>query len=658
MKYNNLNDNQNISYSPKNDKKKAANGSQNKSYAGMGGQEKRLKNSRISLEDVLADRVAEEDYMEVPLTDNAFKIFSLVTTLVFFAVIFQVLNLGVFKSDFYKKRAVANVSNVNITLAPRGIITDRFNEPLLQNESSSNVFIAPMDLSKGTAERINTLKTAGDILKIDFKEIQEKIIKHNWELTDKILLAQDISHDELVELKTRKLPGILIEPGFKRKYVFAESFSHILGYTGLVNQADLKTDSFLTINDEIGRTGLEDYYDSFLRGKNGQEIIYKDARGKVEGSKVLELPKIGAELITFVDKELQEYFYERLKTTLQNLGRNIGVGIAMNPKNGEILALVNIPGFKGDEIAKYLKAPDEPLFNRAISGLYTPGSTIKPLVAIAALTQGVIKPEKEIFSRGFIEIPNPYNPENPSRFLDWKPHGWVNLYSALARSSNVYFYEVGGGFESQKGLGINRLKEWWGKFGLNQKTAIDLTGEKFGFLPDAEWKEKSYKIPWRIGDTYNASIGQGDLMVTPLELLNYISAIANGGQLYKLRVMEKIIGENGELIAQNEPEVLKDISAEIAEALPEIQRGMRDAVVKPYGTANLLADLPMNIMAKTGSSQVANNTKVNAFFVGYTNDLAILVLVENAREGSLNAVPVAKDVFRWYYDNRVKNYKL
>ena len=647
--------NDNLAYSPRREKENKSDESRKKSYFTIESEADRKIRKKTNLEDVLADRAAEDDYMEIPLADNTFKLFSLVTILIFSAVIFQIFNLGIFKKDFYQRRAAANVNNTNITLAPRGIITDRFNKPLLQNESSSNVFVAPADLPKGTAEKINTLKIAAEILEIDFKEAQEKIIKHNWEFADKILLTQNISHNQLIELETKDLPGILIEQGFKRKYLFAEPFSHILGYTGLVNQDDLKTNFSLTINDEIGRMGLEAYYDSFLRGKNGGEIIYKDARGKIQDRKILELPKIGAKLETFIDKELQEYFYERLKATLQNLGRNIGIGIAMNPQNGEILSLINIPGFENNQIAKYLKAPNEPLFNRAISGLYTPGSTIKPLVALAALSEGVIRPEKEILSRGFIEIPNPYHPESPSRFLDWRAHGLVNLYSALARSSNVYFYEVGGGFGQQKGLGINVLKNWWGKFGLNQKTAIDLTGEKIGFLPDAEWKEKSYKIPWRIGDTYNVSIGQGDLMITPIELLNYISAIANGGKLYKLRVMNKISGENGELIAQNKLEVLKDISAEVADDLPDIQRGMRDAVTKPYGTANLLADSPMEIMAKTGSSQVANNTRVNAFFVGYTDDLAILVLVENAKEGSLNAVPVAKDIFRWYYENRVKD---
>ena len=259
-------------------------------------------------------------------------------------------------------------------------------------------------------------------------------------------------------------------------------------------------------------------------------------------------------------------------------------------------------------------------------------------------------------------MPNLYNPEKPNRFLDWKAHGWVDLYSAIAKSSNVYFYEIGGGFKDQKGLGISKLKDWWQKFGLNEKTGIDLQAEESGFLPDPEWKENATKKPWLLGDTYNVTIGQGDLLVTPIQILNYISAIANGGKIYKPRVTQLVLNDDNQVLLRNEPSVLKDLTAEVGYYLSDIRRGMRDAVRESYGTAHYLAGLPLEIAAKTGSAQVENNKKLNAFFVGYAPyenpQIAILILVEDAKEGSLNTVPVARDIFMWYYQNRIKAQKV
>ena len=329
------------------------------------------------------------------------------------------------------------------------------------------------------------------------------------------------------------------------------------------------------------------------------------------------------------------------------MGRNVGVGIALNPQNGEVLALISLPGFNSNKItSEFLTNPLKPFFNRAISGVYAPGSTIKPLVATAALKEKIIDPLKEILSVGFIEIPNPYYPDQPSRFLDWKPHGWVNLYSAIARSSNVYFYEIGGGFENQKGLGIEKLKEYWQKFGLGKKTGIDLLGEESGFLPDPTEKEKRTKTPWRLGDTYNVSIGQGDLLMTPVQLINYIALIANNGKNYRPFINK----EKGE-------QVLIDLSSLLPE-IKEVQKGMVDAVEKSYGTAYSLSGLPFSIAAKTGTAQIQANHTINAIFVGYAPvenpQIAVLILIENAKEGSINTLPIAKDVLLWYYNNRIE----
>jgi penicillin-binding protein 2 len=617
-----------------------------------------MTGSDLNLEDILTDRAVEEDFLEIPLSDRVFKNFLILVSVVFLMVFAQLLNLAAFQYSFYSRRAIANMSDVKIQAAPRGIITDKFGNKLVSNESSFNAFLTPKSLPKSTDEEIAAIGKAVEILGLDENAIIGEIKDRDWSLTAQLLLKENLNHDELVAIEAANIPGIEIEPSFNRVQTIPLKFAHVIGYTGLVNKNDLQDNSGLNIDDQIGRSGLEATYDNYLRGQNGETLVLTNAKGGTENERAVQRAVPGDTLKTFIDGDLQSYFYARLAEALQGLGRDVGVGIAMNPQNGEILSLVNIPSFDSNNISQYLTAKNQPLFNRAISGVYNPGSTIKPLVATAALTEGILDPLHQIYSPGYLDVPNPYDPEHPSRFLDWRPQGWVNLYSALARSSNVYFYSVGGGFGDQKGLGISKLKEWWQKFGLDRKTNIDLVGEDTGFLPDPAWKERTKNEPWRLGDTFNVSIGQGDFSVTPIELLNYIAAVANGGKFYEPRVMDEISDASGKAVQKNEPTLLQDLSPEIGAALKEVRKGMRDGVTQTYGTSYMLHDLPIPVAAKTGSAQVSNNTKTNAFFVGfapYDNpQIAILILVENAREGSLNVVPVARDVFSWYYNNRIK----
>ncbi|MEK7630072.1 MAG: penicillin-binding transpeptidase domain-containing protein [Patescibacteria group bacterium] len=617
------------------------------------------KRDDIHLEEILTDRVVEEDLLEVPLTDGVFRFFFVLFLVLIGAVFAQFVNIGIFKQNLYAARALDNMSDVKIEPAPRGIITSRFNEPLVRNDSSFAAFLLPRYLPENNNDRLATIKKISGFLNIDEMELIQKISERDWNLSDRMLLTNNLSQEQLVAFSSVNIDAIKLESAFKRVHETPFEFSHILGFTALVQPSDLKRDAKLVTDDEIGKAGLEAYYDEYLRGTNGREVTIKNALGESYGEPRKELSVLGNNLKTFIDSGLQDFFYKRLKQGLNSLGRTIGAGLAIDPRNGEILALVNIPSFETSDIVSALSNPAKPLFNRIVSGRYNPGSTIKPLVGIAALAENIIDSRKQIYSAGYIELPNPYSPGKFSRFLDWRPNGWVDIRSALAKSSNVYFYEVGGGFENQKGLGIYKLKDWWGKFGLDKLTGVDLIGEENGFLPDPVWKEKRTGDPWRVGDTYNVSIGQGDLLITPLELLNYITSIANGGKIWKPRVMDIITDQTGKILAQNKPEVLIDLTSEISKFLPDIRQGMRDVVVATYGTAKPLADLPFAVAAKTGTAQIENNTKTNAFIVSYAPyenpQIAILVLIENSREGSLNTVPIAKDVLMWYYENRIKN---
>ncbi len=613
----------------------------------------------IQFEDILSDRNVEERLREVPIPESSFYGLIVVIFLIVGIAVAQLFNLNIIKNAAYAERALDNVSDAKVKVAPRGIIEDRFGKPLVENAPSFNVFLYPRLLPKDPDARAATLAKVSAILGMDEAELWKKLEERDWNVSDRILLTNEMTQDQLVELTASQGLGVSIEEGFKRAQPTPFVYSQVVGYTGLVGKDDLSADPTLVMDDEIGRGGLEEYYDEYLRGTNGKEVAFKNAKGEVRSNRVEREPKPGDNVHTFIDADFQKYFYDRLSEQLKSLGRDTGVGLAFDPRNGEVLALVSVPGFDTKHIGNAIMDERRPLFNRAVSGVYNPGSTIKPLVSIAALTEGIIDPLKKILSIGYIELPNPYNPDKPSRFVDWRPQGWVNMHDAIARSSNVYFYEVGGGFHDQKGLGIYELKKWWETFGLDRKTEIDLPGEKTGFLPDPEWKQQKTGQPWRIGDTYNVSIGQGDFSITPVELLNYISAVANGGTFYRPRVVGSVTDQGGTVVKQMPSSVLFDISSIIGKAIPDVHQGMRDAVTKSYGTAFLLNTLPFETGAKTGTAQIENNAKTNAFFVGFAPykdpQIAILILVENSREGSSNTVPVAKDVLLWYYNNRLKD---
>jgi len=596
------------------------------------------KKQELNLEDILTDKAAVENLLEVPVEPVVFRVCFWVIFLLVLAGISRLFSLNVFKAEFYRQRALANISEVDVLKAERGIILDRYGKSLVKNQPIFNAVLVPSKLPKDDAGKNAVLGKIAEILNLTPEALGKIFKESDLEFINRILLATDLPQNEAVALGSADLPGLEIENDWQRDYQNPEAFSHLLGYVGLVTRKDLIANPDLVSDDLIGKSGLEAYYDGQLRGDNGVITSFKNAHGKILDENLTKQPESGQPLETFIDADFQNYFFNRIKQGLRELGRDIGVGIAIDPRNGEILAMVSVPGFDANNIVDFLNKPNQPFFNRVVSGLYAPGSTIKPLVSAAALNENIIDTKKEIFSAGYIEIPNPYHPEQPSVFLDWKPNGWVDFYSAIARSSNIYFYALGGGLDDVKGLGISKLRDYWQRFGLGVKTNIDLVGEKDGVLP-------SPSSDWRLGDTYNVSIGQGDLLTTPLQLINYITAIANGGRIYKPR------------IAQAEPEVIKDIGY-LKDVFSEVEKGMIDTTQKSYGTAYLLNDLPLVVAAKTGTSQINFNTKVNALFVGYgpvpDPQIAVLVLVENAREGSLNVVPIAKDVFRWYYENRIK----
>ncbi len=394
-----------------------------------------------------------------------------------------------------------------------------------------------------------------------------------------------------------------------RKYAYP-AFSHLLGYVSYP-----KKDTSGNYYDTVikGLSGVEASMDDRLAGENGTLLVEEDARGAVQSQGAIQPPKNGETFTLSVDARAQRAFHDAIAEVADKVPYKGGSGVLMDVNTGEIIALASYPeydpnvmsaGSPSDVIAAYQRDSRQIFLDRAVGGLYTPGSIVKPLEAAGALSDGTIVPETSVFSSGSISIPNPYFPDKPTIFKDWKALGLMDTRHAIAWSSDVFFYAVGGGYGSVKGLGIERLKYWYDTFGLTSKTGIELQGEKAGFVPTPAWKEKTFKEPWRIGDTYHTAIGQYAMQVTPLEAARAIAAVANGGKLVKPTVL-KGTQPVGQSIAISQY------------ALQVAREGMRLGVTE--GTSHGLNDLSyVKLAGKTGTAQLGvHNEWYNTWAVGF-----------------------------------------
>lgn len=438
-----------------------------------------------------------------------------------------------------------------------------------------------------------------------------------------------------------------ILPYALRHYSALPGVSHILGY---VRYPKADNSGVWWRTDLSGVSGAELIFDAALGGTNGTEMAEVDAHNVVQRRSLIEPPKDGRSVTLSIDAELQSRLHEILAAHIDTHGFEGGSGVVMDVKTGEIIALTNVPEYSSqaltdgvrDIVEGYSTDSHKPFLNRAISGAYTPGSIVKPLFAAAALAEEIIDPRKTIFSPGFITIPNPYNPDQPTIIKDWRAHGWTDMREAIAVSSDVYFFSIGGGYEGQAGLGISRLDKYAGVFGLGKKTGIDFAGEVSGVIPTPEWKQEIFgeEEPWRLGDTYNTSIGQYGFQVTPLQMARAIAAIANGGALPEPR-----------LIASSTPDLLPTRLND--EHLQVIREGMRAAVTSGAGTARAINIGGFPIAGKTGTAEVGNRKQwMNSWVVGFwpydEPRYSFAIVLERAPAGTLSgAAPAMRPFFEW-----------
>ncbi len=439
-------------------------------------------------------------------------------------------------------------------------------------------------------------------------------------------------------------PGDNVFP--KRSYIDKRGLSHILGYIGYPKK-DNKGIYYQT--EFTGKDGIEKFYNDELAGSNGLKIVETDALMNVRSESIIKPPQDGGNITLSIDAQVQSRLYDLMDSLAKDRGFSGGAGVIMSIDTGELLALASFPEYDSSILAEgsnrsairsFQNDKRKPFLNRPVSGLYTPGSIVKPFVALGALNEGVISPDKKILSTGSISVQNPYYPELKSVFTDWKAHGWVDIRDALAVSSNVYFYEVGGGFENQKGLGISNIEKYAKKFGLGELTGVDMPGEVNGVIPNPKWKAERFNgEKWRVGDTYHTAIGQYGFQVTPIQMVRAIAAIASEGKvvLPNLVLGKQIKIEEIDGIEENNFKIVKE--------------GMRQAVTA--GTAKGLNIPQVTVAAKTGTAELGVSKKlVNSWIVGFfpyedPKFSFTIVMEKGPRKNTVGGLFVMRQLLEW-----------
>ena len=620
-----------------------------------------LKKSRseIEPEEILLDRKLAMK-LETPLKNNGFLIIFTVSILILGLFWGRAFWLQIKNGDYYTSMSNKNSIRFYHSRPPRGIIYDINHQAITSNTPDFSLLIIPADLPARTDELNKWISQLAKIIKKDNSEIENFIKSLNKNSTEPALFKSNLDRETLMSLETNSaiLPAIFINKETRRDYNGGGYFSHIIGYVGKVTGGDLKTDSYYGALDFIGKDGLEAQYEKELRGSPGKIAVSVNSENTILKTLIAKEAAPGNNLILSIDGDLQKFLTNALNDKIIQTNSTGAAAVVLNVKSGEIIALVSLPSFdfNSQTYGEIIKDKNKPLFNRAIGGFYPAGSTIKPFVASAALAENIIDPNFKIDDTlGYIKIENQYDPNIVYTYRDWKAHGFVDMRRAIAVSANVYFYVIGGGYKNIKGLGIDRIKKYLNIFGFGSNLGIDLPGESSGLIPDPSWKKSVKNEGWFTGDTYNVSIGQGDTIITPLQLASAIGAVANGGTLWKPKLVLKITDHRNNSIREFKPE---SIRANIVDEskLKVVREGLRKAVTE--GSAYLLNDLPIKVAGKTGTAQITNTfRKTNAWFTGfapYDNpEIALAIIVEGAGEGSTAAVPVAKEVFYWYYN---KNY--
>ncbi|MDD4662093.1 MAG: penicillin-binding protein 2 [Candidatus Pacebacteria bacterium] len=609
------------------------------------GFQKFKKGHSIEIEDISIDSIIQKKYKnsvlasqrrETTIGERAFvglfiAFFLCIVLVLCICFFYQVINPNNFFVRAEKNRYIYKEINTQ-----RGIIYDRnFNE-LVENKLIFNLVLKEEPTEK-------SIMQVSEILNLDYKILKEEISQNEEE---KMYIAKNLSNEQVIVLKTKisNLTGFELEKKSVREYEDGEFFSHIIGY--------------VSKDEEVGEDGIEKQYEEILKENPGVTKYERDALNNILSEELVKDPESGKSLILNIDKDLQKKSAQVLKEAVSEAGGDGGAIIIMNPNTGEISTLVSYPSydnnffssnFTSEEYADFLNNDHVSFFNRAISGGYPIGSTIKPMLASAFLEEDIIDPNTKINCEGGIEL------SDGTFKSDWTSHGLTDMRKAIAESCDVYFYILGGGYKNVKGLGINKIDEYLYKYGFGKKTGIDLPSENAGFVGSSSWKEEVIGTTWYPGDTYNISIGQGYIKATPLQVLTAVSAIANGGKIIKPQIVKGVVDDNKNIIETYEPEIVLEnfISSKNLEVIKE---GMRQTVTSSSGSAPSFNSLPIALAAKSGTAETGSGTYHNwmVVFGPYEDpDMAMIVLTENVSSFGGITQKVVREIINYYYEKNI-----
>jgi penicillin-binding protein 2 len=614
----------------------------------------------------------QAEHQETPDPQRALRVklwFLRLCVLAAFAVLgVQLARIQLLQGDDFARRAELNQLRVEPVVPPRGLIYDRNGVPVVENVPGFSAAVVAADVPR---------RRIGEVARDLERLLGVPALETVWRVESArqsnnpfipVIVKDGLSREEAFRLREHlaDLAGVrvLVEP--VRRYTGGEAMSALLGYMGRVDAEDfaLLEDAGYLASDRIGKAGVEATYEEFLRGTMGSREIERDATGREVRTLGETAAKPGNNLVLSIDLDLQRKATE-LALAASNGGQ--AAAVVMDVNTGEVLALVSLPLFDNNvfsgtideaRLAQYMSDRRKPLLNHALSEQYAPGSIFKQVTGSAALQEGVATTATTITSRGFITVPNQYDPSVIYTFRDWQALGTLNFYGGVAMSSDVYFYYLAGGYheygESFNGLGIERLARYARAFGLGRPTGIDIAGEAPGNVPDPDWKMETWGEQWTLGDTYNMGIGQGFLATTPIQMARVVAAVANGGRVLTPRVVREVRDNEGHAIVPNVPKVESTVPVS-AENLAIMREAMRQTV--SWGTASEGAVPGIEAAGKTGTAEFGprrpdGSYESHAWYTGFAPvgnpEVCVVVFLERG-VGAINAAPLASKILDYYF---------
>ena len=586
---------------------------------------------------------------------------------IFVALLLRLWFLQIIRGESYRNLSENNRIRLEDVPPTRGIIYDRHGRILVDNRPAFKLALVPADVS----DLGQTLGKLGRILEVEKPRLEEKVISApKGAPFSPILLSRDMNRDQVAAVETHRfnLPGVMVQIEPRRSYEMPSFAAHLIGYLGEIEEGQLKERRHqgYKLGDYLGKYGVEMEWEAELKGQRGGKQVEADAAGRQLSILREVASQPGHNLILTLDTQLQL----QAESALEG---KAGAIIAMDPNTGDILAMASSPAFDQNKFVRgftpyewqaLVDNPLHPLENKAIQGQYPLGSTFKPVVASAALAEGLVDPETTLGCNGEYQLGNQV-------YRCWKKrgHGQIALYQALVQSCDVYFYQLG-----QK-LGIDLMSDYAQRYRLGSRTLIRLNNEAGGLVPTAQWKLRRFGIPWQKGEDLVTAIGQGFLLATPMQMAVFYAAIANGGKFLRPRVVLRVEDPEGVVVKNVSPEIVGKLNLR-PEVISFIQKALEGVVNEPRGTgraAQLGGGMRgIKVAGKTGTAQVVRAAedekeegdeseipyeyRDHAWFVAYAPaeapEIVVVVLVEHGGHGGSAAAPLARQVMEEYFKNR------